>query len=93
MAKERWEMSHGIILNNPQYCELCLCTCMSSQNVEEQHYINLEPSLSDVAGGFVVSAVKFVQEDRVLSLAVSKKSLAFIQLCRKCRDLQNYTVT
>ena len=71
VAKERWEMEYGVILRNPQYCELCVCTCMTPQNPEDQHYVDLTPQEADVESGFIVSAVRFVQEDKILRLAVS----------------------
>jgi hypothetical protein len=71
-AKEHWEMEYSMILLGPQYCELCLCTCLSPQNPADQHFVSLLPALADASSGFVVSAVRFTQENNVLRLAVEQ---------------------
>ena len=70
-AVERWGMENGVILAAPVYCELCLCTCMVPQTESEQNYFDLQETVADVANGYIISALKFVKEGRVIRLAVS----------------------
>ena len=84
VAKERWEMEAGIILNTPQYCELCLCICDDPLLKEGHHFWDLTPSVADVFSGYVVSAVRFEQVGKVMKLVVS------IHLCNVVLITKNY---
>jgi len=69
-AFERWEMENGVILHTPRYCELCFCTCTTPFNAKDQQYFDLGPLISHVEQGMIVSAIRFVKDGNVISLAV-----------------------
>lgn len=69
-AVEGWQMENGVILNTPRYCELCLCTCTTPFYSKDQEYFDLEPVLSNVKSGMIVTAIRFVKHGQVIGVEV-----------------------
>ncbi|CAG7835834.1 unnamed protein product [Allacma fusca] len=70
---ERWEMDFGIILNAPQYCEVCLCVCDSPMSADGIHWFDLQPV--EAEEGFVITSLKFVQKDNIIRLDAEQGKL------------------
>jgi len=73
-------MEDGVILNTPQYCELCLCVCDDPLTNEGRHFFDLSPSVADVQKGFVVTAVKFEQTGQTMRMIVNRNYFYFFFL-------------
>ena len=72
-AHQRWAMESGVILNTPQYCELCLCVCMDPMSDEGRWNFDLSSLTADTANGYVVTGLRFERRNKtaVLNVCVS----------------------
>ena len=62
-------MDYGVILSAPQYCEICMCICDQPMNDAGIHHFDIQEIKA--AEGYVITGVKFSQENNVLRLSVS----------------------
>ena len=72
VARERWEMEPGIILNTPQYCELCLCICDDPLSASARYQFSTKATGATPKDiGYVVTGLRFRRIGNIFSLQVS----------------------
>jgi hypothetical protein len=67
-------MENGVILNTPQYCEVCYCVCEDPMNAGGVYNFDVAPLKTDVANGFVVTGMRFELRNRTFILNVSGRN-------------------
>jgi len=74
-ARERWEMEFGVILNAPQYCEICLCVCDDPLVAEGFNYFNIEEVITNLTNGFVITSIRFQRDNHSIRIGVEEGKL------------------